>query len=95
MISNSTIINSGTAGYGIINSAPYYADTMTSGTTTNSTSTGILQMSNSSIIVSATTSSIYYTGSASVISTNYSTNASWLVDSGLIGSVDLITELQY
>ena len=95
MISNSTIINSGTAGYGIINSAPYYADTMTNGWTSDSTSTGILQMSNSSIIVSATTSSIYYTGSASVISTNYSTNASWLVDSGLIGSVDLITELQY
>ena len=95
MISNSTIINSGTAGYGIINATPYYADPMSNGTTTNSTSTGILQMSNSSIIVSPTTSSIYYTGSASVIFANSSTNVDPYVYSGFLGMIDVITELRY
>lgn len=93
IVSNSTIINSGTAGFGIINSTPYYADPLTNGSTSDSTSTGLLQMSNSTII--SATSSIYYTGSSSVISINSGTNTDIYVYGGLKGSIDIITELNY
>lgn len=92
VISNSTIINSGTLGSGIRNEVTYFADPMTNAPTSNSTPTGTIQLINSSLIVDPASISLYYTNTTA-ISANSNTNAPWTVSTGLKGSIDLITEL--
>jgi hypothetical protein len=92
IITNSIIINSATSGSGIINQVPYYSDTATVFSPSDSTPNGKLQMVNSSILVGTSSNSFYYIDTT-VITSNSTTNASWTVSTGLKGSLDLLSDL--
>lgn len=91
-ISNSTIINSGTGGGGIINQVPYYSDPATRLSPSNSTPTGKIQLINSSILVDPAAQALYYTDTTAV-SVNSSTNAAYTVSTTLKGTLTTLTDL--
>jgi hypothetical protein len=91
-ITNSTIINSGTGGSGIINQVPYYSDPATRFSPSNSTPTGKIQLINSSILVDPAAQALYYTDTTAV-SVNSSTNAAYTVSTTLKGTLTTLTDL--
>ena len=92
IIANSTIINSGTSGSGIINQVPYYADTATVGAPSNSTPSGKIQLINSNILVAPSGSSLNYVDTTAV-AVNSSTNANYNVSTTLKGTLTILTDL--
>jgi hypothetical protein len=93
IIANSTIINSATAGSGIMNQIPYNADVGTgTGSTSNSTPTGKIQLINSNILVGTAASSLNYIDTTAV-AINSSTNASYTVSTTLKGTLTILTDL--
>ena len=93
IITNSTIINSGTDGYGVKNVAPYYAIPITNPPTSSSTPNGKFQLLNTTIITSGT--SINYVDSTTpVISSNSTTNSTYNINT-LYGDISTITEITF
>ena len=92
-INNSTIINSGTNGYGIKNIAPYNAHPITNPPTSSSTPNGKLQLLNTTIITSGTSIN-YADATTPVISSNSTTNNSYSINT-LYGDISTITEITF
>lgn len=92
IITNSTIINSATSGSGIKNQVPYYSDTATVGSPSNSTPTGKIQLINSNILVDPSGSSLNYVDTTAV-AVNSSTNANYTVSTTLKGTLTILTDL--